>query len=87
MFNKDFWTAFFSSNFWGSPFCLGILSLAFVSYLIHAVVVPIVHVVSDTIPTKMDVVISKQDAIIRKLDENLSERISVVPIRRKSYVK
>lgn len=80
MLNKDFWVAFFGSPVWTSPFCLGILSLGFVVYLVHAVVVPLVHVVTDTIPMKMDVVISK-------LDVCLSERVATVPKKGENYAR
>jgi hypothetical protein len=58
-----------------SPFCLAIISFLFALYVMNTVVVPIVHVVTDTMPNKMDVIISK-------LDTCLSERVASKPTER-----
>ena len=62
-----------------SPLCLGILAFMFTAYLIQAIVAPLVQVVTQTIPSKMEVIISKQDTMIHRLDEYAPRRMADVP--------
>lgn len=63
-------------SLFSSPWGIGALGIVFAGHLVNVVVVPMVHVVTDIIPAKMETIIDKQDAMIVKLNECLSHNLT-----------